>query len=416
MIPYFSRKLLVLSLTAFLGYVPAFVRAQDAARDLDHIVQAYSNLKSYGDEGEVQVVQVDGKTSTPQASKTFFQRPGNLKVEAEDVRLSITGSKMTTVLDTLRTTMAVEVQELPQADTLLVGPLGASLLGSAKGQPQAILLHLLLDQKPAEWLKREGKLVQEQPQKWAGQSWNRLRIDRPLRPDWLLWYDSKTGLIGRIDVASGDPEKVTVGVLWASGKIRTEPLDQSVWSLDVPANYSSVDKKVEAFQKAATEKKKTPESELVGKVLEDFPLVLIESDGQTKQVKISDFKGKPILLDFWATWCGPCRKSFPELTQALATVDGKSDLKVILVSIDQKADEGELTEFVRLGLKKMGVDLEKVPLASLALDQIGAASKSLNVEAIPMTVLIDRAGKIRKVHVGVTPATTLRKDLADLLK
>ena len=388
----------------------------DGSSELLRIEKTYGSLKAYADQGLVKVISADAKPGTAQQSESEFVRPGNLKVSADDIRLSISDKKIVTVLDTLRTTRTDNLasEKMPQASELLVGPLGAALLGSPLGQPQAIILHLLLDEKPASWISREGEVTSEKPQEWSGKSWNLLRVNRPLRPDWIFWYDAKTGLIGRIDVRSEDVSQKSLSVQWESGVIRTEPAPKTSWSLDIPAGYSSVDRKVAEFQKAAIAKKQKPESSLVGKALPDFPIELIASDGKTKSAKISDYKGKPLLIDLWATWCGPCRKSFPELTQTLATLDDKSDLQTVLLSIDQKAEEGSISDHVRKGLKQMGVEIEKLPRTSLALDKTGAGSKLLGADAIPMTIIVDKAGIVRAVHIGITPATTLRKDLAGL--
>lgn len=407
--------LIHLSILAMIPLAHSSISA-DGFNELLRIEKTYGSLKAYADQGLVKVISADAKPGTAQQSESEFLRPGNLKVSADDIRLSISDKKIVTVLDTLRTTRTDKLtsEKMPQASELLVGPLGAALLGSPLGQPQAIILHLLLDEKPASWIAREGELTSEKSQEWSGKSWNLLRVNRPLRPDWIFWYNAKTGLIGRIDVRSEDVSQKSLSVQWESGVIRTEPAPKTSWSLDIPAGYNSVDRKVAEFQKAAIGKKQKPESSLVGKALPDFPIELIASDGKTKSAKISDFKGKPLLIDLWATWCGPCRKSFPELTQTLATLDEKSELQTVLLSIDQKAEEGSISDHVRKGLKQMGVEIEKLPRATLALDKTGAGSKLLGADAIPMTIIVDKAGIVRAVHIGITPATTLRKDLAGL--
>ena len=410
-----TRRISLLAILLLILTQP-LAAAGDAATELARIAENYRSLKAYADTGQTRLVPTAGKPGEPQQAQTEFARPARLKITADDIRLAIAEGKQTTVLDTLRTTRTEPTakEKLPQADELLVGPLGAALLGSPLGQPQAILLHLLLDPKAENWLLREGTATSLPEQEFAGKTWQRLKIDRPLRPDWVIWYDGKTALIGRLEVVSGDPAKPSVGVSWESGPIRTEPLPEKAWSLDIPAGYESVDQKVAAFQKAAAEKKKKPESSLVGKPVPDFPVEIIAADGKTSTARLSNFKGKPILIDIWATWCGPCRKSMPELTQTLATLDAKSELQTILLSIDQKPEEGTLAEHVRQGLKKMGVDIEKLPRATLALDTTGAGAKALNAEAIPMTIIVDKTGIVKFVHVGITPATTLRKDLAEL--
>lgn len=389
--------------------------AADAPAELARIAQKYRNLPSYADSGQTSAT-TGGKPGQPQQAQTSLERPGRLKASADDIRLAIAEGKSVTVLDTLRTTRTepLEGQRLPQADELLVGTLGAALLGSPLGQPQAIILHLLLDKKAEDWLVREGVPTLLPEEKKGDKAFQRLKIDRPLKPDWILWYSADSALVSQIEVVAGDPSKKSVRVTWESGPIRTDALPRETWQLDIPAGYASVDQKVAEFRKAAAEKKKKPESTLVGKPLPDFPIEIIAADGKTRTGKISDYKGKPLLIDIWATWCGPCRKSLPELTQTLATLPAESQVQTVLLSIDQKPEEGSLAEHVRSGLKKMGVDLEKLPRTTLALDKIGGGAKALNAEAIPMTILVDQTGIVRAVHIGITPATTLRKDLAEL--
>jgi len=169
------------------------------------------------------------------------------------------------------------------------------------------------------------------------------------------------------------------------------------------------------FRKEAVEKRKKPESELVGKPIPDFPLEIVAADGKTRQARISEFKGKPLVIDVWATWCGPCRVSLPELTRTLLTLDEKSQVTTILLSIDKQPEDGkDLAEFVRKSLDRLGVNPATLPRTSLALDRESAAANTLKTQAIPMTVMVDSKGIVRKVHIGVTPGATLRKDIAEL--
>lgn len=413
-----SRTAIFAVLIMALAAGASSLNAQDADALLNRLAKTYAELPAYGDQGQVGLIDQAGKAEAKQNARVLFQRPGKLRVESDEIRLSIDGDKITTVIDSLRNSQAEKISAMPDADTLLVGPLGSSLLGSPLGHPQSILLHLLLDKSSASWLSREGKPKVEPDETWNDRKWHRLTIDRPLRPDWSFWIDPDSGLIGRIDVLPADPARTLISVRWESGELaKTAPADK-IWQLDIPKDYVSIDQKVEGFRneaKDAVEKKKKPTSELVGKPAPDFPIEVIGADGKTSQARLSNFKGKPVVIDIWATWCDPCRKSFPELTGTLLTLDDKSQITTILLSIDKQPEDGkDLAEHVRKGLERMGVKLSTLPRTTLALDREGTAAIALKAQAIPMTVLVDSKGIVRKVHVGITPAATLRRDLAEL--
>ena len=147
---FLTSVLIHLSILAIVFPAHSAISA-DGSSELLRIEKTYGSLKAYADQGLVKVISADAKPGTAQQSESEFVRPGNLKVSADDIRLSISDKKIVTVLDTLRTTRTDNLasEKMPQASELLVGPLGAALLGSPLGQPQAIILHLLLDEKPA---------------------------------------------------------------------------------------------------------------------------------------------------------------------------------------------------------------------------------------------------------------------------
>lgn len=140
--------------------------------------------------------------------------------------------------------------------------------------------------------------------------------------------------------------------------------------------------------KAATVK---PDSER--KPAPDFALK--DADGKT--VHLSDFKGKVVLLDFWATWCGPCKIEIPWFID-LQRQNKDKGFEVLGVSMD---DEG--WETVKPFLSNMGVNYRVV----IGNDQ--TAQMYGGVEALPTTFLIDRDGKIAAVHIGLAS----RKDFVD---
>lgn len=125
----------------------------------------------------------------------------------------------------------------------------------------------------------------------------------------------------------------------------------------------------------------------------DFAL----KDANGKVVHLSDYKGKVVLLDFWATWCGPCKLEIPWFVD-LQRKNKDRGFDVLGVSMD---DDG--WEAVKPFLSELGVNY-RVVMGNDATAQLYGG-----VDALPTTFLIDRAGKIAAVHVGLAS----RKDFVD---
>ena len=105
-------------------------------------------------------------------------------------------------------------------------------------------------------------------------------------------------------------------------------------------------------------------------------------DGEGKSRGLSDFHGKFVLLNIWATWCVPCRKEMPALDRLEATLGGR-DFQVVPLSIDRGAAEVVRKFFAEIGIKKLG----------MYLDVSGDATRKLSVVGLPTTLVIDREGR-----------------------
>ena len=105
-------------------------------------------------------------------------------------------------------------------------------------------------------------------------------------------------------------------------------------------------------------------------------------DGEQKPVKLSDFEGRVVLLNFWATWCAPCRREMPDLDKLQAKYGG-DDFLVLALSQDRK------------GLKAVKAFYEEISVKNLALytDQKARTSRKLRAQGLPATLLIDRKGR-----------------------
>ncbi|MDE3198186.1 MAG: TlpA family protein disulfide reductase [Acidobacteriota bacterium] len=128
----------------------------------------------------------------------------------------------------------------------------------------------------------------------------------------------------------------------------------------------------------------------------DFEL----KDAQGKTVKLSDYKGKVVLLDFWATWCGPCGIEIPWFTEFQRKYKDRG-FEVLGVSMD---DDGWKAVSPFVAQNKINY---RIVLGNDATgDQYGG------VEALPTTFVIDRDGKIASIHVGLTS----KKDFSDAIE
>jgi peroxiredoxin len=115
---------------------------------------------------------------------------------------------------------------------------------------------------------------------------------------------------------------------------------------------------------------------------------LKDADGRV--VHLSDYRGKVVLLDFWATWCGPCRIEIPWFMEIERNNKDKG-FAVLGVAMD---DEG--WEVVKPFLADLKVNYRVVIGDDVTAQQYGG------VDALPTTFLIDREGRIAAVHVGLT--------------
>ena len=132
----------------------------------------------------------------------------------------------------------------------------------------------------------------------------------------------------------------------------------------------------------------------------DFAL----KDADGKAVHLSDYKGKVVLLDFWATWCGPCRIEIPWFTEMERQKKDKG-FAVVGVAMD---DDG--WKAIKPFVAEMKINYRVL----LGDDQVAKDYDGL--DALPTTFLIDRNGKIADRHVGLTSRKDFEEGIDQLLQ
>lgn len=129
----------------------------------------------------------------------------------------------------------------------------------------------------------------------------------------------------------------------------------------------------------------TEEGNQVGQRAPDFTATLI--DGSS--VSLSDYRGKFVLLDFWATWCEPCREEIPSLQKAYEERDN-----LVVLAIDFLEDEGTVSAFARTN---------KITFP-MALDLTGEVNYLYKVSGYPTNYLINKEGIIIDISLGGMPS------------
>jgi cytochrome c biogenesis protein CcmG/thiol:disulfide interchange protein DsbE len=149
---------------------------------------------------------------------------------------------------------------------------------------------------------------------------------------------------------------------------------------------------------------------LPGDVVPAFSLPrLLLPDGKLsqKRVTLDETRGKVVVLDFWASWCAPCRRSMPEL-DALATELGPQGLVVIGVNREPEAPTAAARTLQELGVRFPSVLDGRQAGGRVYGDMLGVTS-------LPTSFVIDRQGVLRHLHVGYAESAVLRRQLVDLL-
>jgi peroxiredoxin len=137
----------------------------------------------------------------------------------------------------------------------------------------------------------------------------------------------------------------------------------------------------------------------VGSVAVDFTLEALDGT----EASLSQYRGDVVLINFWATWCPPCRAEIPDIEEAYRARQGEG-LVVLGVSVDQTHDS--VAPFVELAGMTYPV----------LLDELSQVYSTYRAPGLPMSILVDENGVIQVRHVGQLSRTQLHEYLNQVLK
>lgn len=123
-----------------------------------------------------------------------------------------------------------------------------------------------------------------------------------------------------------------------------------------------------------------------------------------KKVSLGDFKGRPVLITFWATWCTACQDELPAV-QRIRDGNQSGGLSVLAVNY-RETDEGRMRSY----LSGLHVDLEAV------IDPDATIASAYGVDiGLPVVVLLDRSGTVAQILVGAAPGTAIQAAVARMV-
>jgi len=364
---------------------PSTKISEDAKPLVDQISQAYSKLKSLELAGTISDdVVIDGSTTGKHAVQftASFVAPNKFRHEIkEDVLLGSTGQK---VYSYKTEESAYTLADAPKDRATATKDLPQDVAALLELQNPSLMLSLSKD-PVAELTENVSEISKLDDTKIGDAAFPTIKLALSDKSSLTLAIEPDTHLIRRAtaDLTAGLKERradltsalVTVDYSKIAPDAEAKE-DQFAWAPPAGAKNASAMAQAHPLEG-------TPASALEGKPAPAFKL---ESPGG-KKIALADLKGKVVVLDFWATWCGPCRMSLPHLDK-LYKEDKENGVEFF--AVNQREQKDEVEQFVK----------QTNLTVPVLLDSDGKVGDSYGVEGIPTTVVIGKNGKVQKVFVG----------------
>jgi thiol-disulfide isomerase/thioredoxin/outer membrane lipoprotein-sorting protein len=369
---------------------------QLARKSMERVVERYRTLKTYRLEG-VASTTVSTRTEhneTGRSMRFLVQRPGRLSSLARE-------SQFTTLTVANGESLWTAVPELGQYTAESLAKLYAASADSAglrqQLDPASDYVRLLDGVTRIQALSRDTVRTARGVVQCERYALTRAAADSAgpgitIHPR-VVWVDPATRLIvlDSLRVDQNHPQLGPVSSVSITRMVVAEA-DPALAASTFTFHPEDGARRVRRFMQ------RSPEHEaLEGQPATDFTL---ETLADAKPVRLSDLKGRVVLLDFWATWCGPCRRWLPIVEQAHRDYAAKG---LSVFAVNEREPESKVHAYL---------DQQKLDLPVL-MDRSGTVGSIYRASSIPLTVVIGRDGNVFRIMVGLHEEADLKDVLHD---
>jgi peroxiredoxin len=377
---------------------------EDVRGILEKTAATYREAKTYSDAAVYKMVTQYGDVAMIQEMpwQLTFERPNKINARAFGTHLVIDGQKQFTHLTVVK---EFKVGEAPKRlDPELLFLPGLAIMD---GDPSMMVpLALLTEDDALTFLIDSADTVTKSADETVADRPCYTLQMRNAQEQRTYWIDKQSRLVLRCR-SKAEIAKAGPGVSPSSGAIVEvdfpnarigDAVDAATFAIPNPEGAEKVDR----LRTEPPPGQAEFPSPLLGKQAPDFTLYDLEG----KEVKLSSTAGKLVVLDFWATWCGPCIQAMPDM-QKLYKKFGSKNVVVLGINTDQGGPKDRVAQIVR----KNGVTFPTL------LDGAGTVAGQYGVDKLPTVILLDKAGKVARFHLGGGPGKRqiLSSEINDLL-
>ena len=383
----------------------------EARKVMEAMVAAYKRAPTYIDGGTLRLYAKQGEKAIDDtaAFSVTLVRPDKIRIDAYQVIFVSDGKQLRArLLDLPDQVLAVDapadltIESILGCDRVVQG----ALIRGIAGPPLPMVL-LLVDDVMDLLTDDVEELTLSSPEKIGKDLCHRLRVKRPGGAG-VFWVDQQSHVLRRIefptealkeDMASkwGKVDEISLVADFVDVRLGAK-IDEKVFQFAPPPDA----RLVESFTPPKPGEQLT---RLLGKRVPEFTFVNLEGEPATPK----ELQGKIVVIDLWATWCGPCKMSLPNLQQVYEKYKDNEKLAFLAVSVDEPTVENKVLEetFEELGVRvPIFRDLEQRAMAQLM------------VPGIPAMFVLGSDGVVQDYEIGASPnlvadlSATLEKLLA----